>query len=223
MSSEISKADKELYGTIWFYSGDTPYLYFIINSVKFFINFNVCYYHTPINDKIITNPIYYKDDEEHEEYIKKLYSPSMKNTRIWIFEDNNRNVTGKLILSYHCDHYNLDYGVTGPITSVYIPDSEVENVVNALDKMFEDGVKNAYGDFIKGENTVIKTGISSTISCESITWRYEMTIHKHISSDHKYCIGKAITVTDKTTTVSCIKGSESIAPWQCCVANLAVK
>jgi len=197
-------------GVLWFYSSSIPYMSLQFGGLSFYIDFNILTYCVPIDDQIIIDE--FKDETEQDKkyniYMKKLYGPSLINSRILNFDD-----TQFVAVHCNCDKYRLEYGTKGhTIVSMELNNEELKQVITVIDTMIEEGKQNAYGDFVKGDDLVINLGVSSYLKCKVSTWKYERTEHKcqHTHSDETE--EKVITL-NSPIQVQVVPNSQAFAPW----------
>jgi hypothetical protein len=149
------------------FNADKPYMRFNYNEIIFYIEFDECVYYVPDNSDIIINSRILEDEDEESIRIWKTYNKeALMNTRMFYFYNNDINQIQKLVVAYNCGEYFIEYGLGDhSITRIKVNLNDARKNINIFDNLIYKS------NFSETEKSIIKTGISSVLMCNTNTYK----------------------------------------------------
>jgi len=188
-------------GTMWFYCSNIPYVHFQVGKMNLFINFTTVSYHRPIGDTIIPDR---DDDEEERKDCIDRYKPFLPHCRTWVFH----NPESKLAIENNMGRYILAYGYDRhAVLQLDLTPQEAQFVAATMDSVFEQGMKDSYGDFKQGGDQIIDFGVGMCLKYNTKVWNYART--EHPDESKKYRFGSVVKMAQHTQ-VQVVKNAPSI-------------
>lgn len=194
-------------GTFWFYSGVTPYLFFQYDNTEFYINFKTVKYCKPNTTEISFLSGYDYDEEDCKE-TQTEYSSKLKHLRFLLFELDGKET--RLDIGYNCNEYHLEYSGETSHVRISIPKNCINSLKQAMDNIFNKGVKDSDGDFKEVKEEIVTLGENSTLQTKCSVWEYNRT-DNHDYPDMDDCKFEVV-VLEKGTELTVIPNSSSFLP-----------